>query len=168
MPKLLLQPLPQCPAADPHQPYWLQHLPKDEPEQVNPLVPAQVPSVETFLVATGVGVAAGFTDDTAAEPEQVPKAALHDEPQWSPVDPHQPYWLQHEPYEEPAQVNPLAPAQVPSVETLPPGAEEGAAALVDVAGLGVGEAALELTMLEPQLPKPDWQPDPQYSDVVPH
>jgi hypothetical protein len=49
------------------------------------------------------------------------------------------------------------------VETLPPAEGEGEAALVDVAaGLGVVEAALELTApLEPQLPKALWQPVPQ-------
>ena len=41
----------------PHQPYWEQQLPKVEPWQVNPLVPAQVPSVETFfVVVVPVGV----------------------------------------------------------------------------------------------------------------
>jgi len=66
---------------------------------VKPLVPAQEPSVEAFLVADAaaevlVEVAlaedAGFADETAPLPEHVPKALLQVEPQWSVVLPHQP------------------------------------------------------------------------------
>lgn len=66
---------------------------------MKPLVPAQDPSVETFLVAAGVGVgvgvaltevAAAFTDETAPDPEQVPKADWQPAEQWSVVEPHQP------------------------------------------------------------------------------
>ena len=84
--------------------------------------------------------------------------------------PHQPYSLQQVPKEEPAQVKPLLPEQVPSVETFL--VEEGVAATealvleaglgLVVAGLGVLTAAAELTTpFPPQLPKPVWQPVPQ-------
>ena len=123
---------------------------------MKPLLPAQVPSVEAFLAGAGAAeVAAGLTE-VAALPEQVPKAELQDAPQWSCVLPHQPYWLQQFPNDEPEQVKPEVPPQDPSVETLPTGAADGVAALVDEAGFA------ELTApLEPQLPKPDWQPVPQ-------
>jgi hypothetical protein len=101
VPKALLQPVPQWPVVLPHHPYCEQQLPKDELEQVKPWAPAQVPSVETFLVpaAEGVGVgaalvevalaevAAGFTEEAAPLPEQVPKAELQPVPQWSVVVP---------------------------------------------------------------------------------
>jgi hypothetical protein len=86
----------------------------------------------------------------AALPEQVPKAELQDAPQWSCVLPHQPYWLQQVPKDEPEQVKPEVPPQDPSVETLPAGAADGVAALVDEAGFADVTAPLE-----PQLPKPD-------------
>jgi hypothetical protein len=72
------------------------------------------------------------------------------------VLPHQPYWEQQLPKDEPAQVNPEAPPHEPSVETLPAGAEATGALEVVVAL--VVEAPLvvvEATPLLPQLPKPD-------------
>jgi hypothetical protein len=59
---------------------------------VKPLVPAQVPSVEAFLAGAGAAeVAAGLTVLVLVLPEQVPKAALHEAPQKSAVEPHHPY-----------------------------------------------------------------------------
>lgn len=85
---------------------------------------------------------------------QVPKPFWHPVPQWSVVFPHQPYWEQQLPKVDFWHVKPLAPAHVPSVETLRAGVV-GVAALVVV-------AAFEGTApLEPQLPKPDWHPVPQ-------
>jgi len=68
----------------PHQPYCEQQFPYEEPWQVKPLVPAQVPSVETFFVAVDAGaedVPTGVdetptVEEAAPEPEQVPKAEL--------------------------------------------------------------------------------------------
>jgi hypothetical protein len=89
-------------------------------------------------------------------PEQVPKAELQPVEQWSVVLPHQPYWEQQLPKDEPAQVNPEVPPHEPSVETLPAAVEatgdcEVVVALVVEAALVVVEA----TPLLPQLPKPD-------------
>jgi hypothetical protein len=108
----------------------------------------------------GVGVAAsatGLTLEAAALPEHVPKAELQDAPQWSVVLPHHPYWLQQFPKVDPEQVKPVVPPHEPSVETLPEALEaDGAGAAVVDAGLVV-----ETAPLEPQLPKPVWQPVPQ-------
>ncbi|KAF1834660.1 hypothetical protein BDW02DRAFT_327259 [Decorospora gaudefroyi] len=41
-------------ATLPHQPYREQQLPKDEPWQVKPFDPPQLPSCETALFASGV------------------------------------------------------------------------------------------------------------------
>tara|TARA_R110002003_G_scaffold44_11_gene3341 strand:- start:46414 stop:46779 length:366 start_codon:yes stop_codon:yes gene_type:complete len=119
VPKDLLQPVPQWPVVDPHHPYWLQQFPNVEPVHVKPWVPAHVPSVEAFLVETGAAeddtlveeaalgvLEAAFEEETAPEPEQVPKAELQVEPQWSVVEPHQPYCEQQLPKEEPVQVKP--------------------------------------------------------------
>ena len=85
--------------------------------QVKLLEPPHVPSVDAFLVATGVVVVvAVLTDVGAALPEQVPKDALQ-LVQWSVVEPHQPYWEQQFPKVEPVQVKPDVPPQVPSLET---------------------------------------------------
>lgn len=74
----------------PHHPYCEQQFPNVEPLHVEPAVPAQVPSVETFLVAVGVGVAAfvlvltveaALTEETAPLPVQVPKPVWHPVPQ---------------------------------------------------------------------------------------
>lgn len=67
--------------------------------------------------------------------------------------PHQLYWEQQSPKDEPEQVKPEVPAQVPSVETLPPASLVGWGAAWDVVA---GAASLE-----PQLPKPVWHPVPQ-------
>jgi hypothetical protein len=160
-PKLLLHPVPQWPVVVPQYPNCEQHVPKVEPAHVKPLFPAQVPSVETFLVGAAE-VAAALAVEAAAVPGHVPKDALHPAAQWSAVLPHQPYWLQHEPKVEPEQVKPVVPPHEPSVETLPVAFVadgEGAALVVEV-GLGT-------TPFEPQLPKPDWHPVPQYAEVVP-
>lgn len=92
-------------------------------------------------------------------------------PQWSVVAPHHEYCEQQFPYDDPLQVKPEVPAQVPSVETFLAAAEVAAAlvevalvevALVEVAGFTVLVAALvETAPLLPQLPKPAWQPVPQ-------
>lgn len=78
------------------------------------------------------------------------------------VDPHQPYWEQQFPNEDPLQVNLEVPPQVPSVETLPAAVAEGAGLVVVVAALVV-EALVVVgaAPLLPQLPRPDWQPVPQ-------
>jgi hypothetical protein len=170
VPKAALQPVPQWPVVLPHHPYAEQQLPKVELAHVKPLAPAQVPSVEVFLVLAGVAegvaalvvVAAGFADETAALPGQVPKAVLQPVPQWSVVEPQYPYCEQQLPKEEPVQVWPAVPAHIPSVETLPPAGVEGVAGLADEAAGAVDVAALELTApLPPQLPKALWQPVPQ-------
>jgi hypothetical protein len=59
-------------------------------------------------------------------------------------------------------VKPAVPAHEPSVETLP-AAAEATGALAEVAALVLVAA----TPLAPQLPKPDWQPVPQYAEVEP-
>ena len=130
----------------PHQPYWEQQFPKEDPAHVKPEVPAQDPSVDAFLVGAAaalvVVVAAALVAD-APVPEHVPKAELQPVEQWSVVLPHQPYWEQQLPKVEPAQVRPVVPPQVPSVETLR--VEEGAAEevfTVEVAALVVVELAL--------------------------
>jgi len=149
----------------PHQPYWEQQFPKEEPEHVKPEVPAQDPSVDAFLVGAAaalvVVVAACLVAD-APVPVQVPKAELQPVEQWSVVLPHQPYWEQQLPKDEPAQVKPEVPPHEPSVETLPAAEATGAlevVALVGVAALVV--VVVGATPLLPQLPKPDWQPVPQ-------
>jgi hypothetical protein len=60
-------------------------------------------------------------------------------------------------------VKPEVPPHEPSVETLPAAlVGEGVAALVDVAGLvEVAGLGVLTGLLEPQFPKPDWQPVPQ-------
>ena len=68
--------------VEPHQPYGEQQLPKEEPWQVKPPVPAQVPSVETFLAAAEVAaglVVVGLAAFEADEEPHVPK------PVWQPV-----------------------------------------------------------------------------------
>lgn len=86
--------MPQWPVVDPHQPYCEQQLPKVEPWQVKPPVPAQVPSVETFLAAAEVAAAlvevalvVGVAALEAEAPLQVPKAVLQPVPQWSTLEP---------------------------------------------------------------------------------
>jgi hypothetical protein len=149
----------------PHQPYWEQQFPKEDPAHVKPEVPAQDPSVEAFLVGAAaalvVVVAAALVAD-APVPEHVPNAELQPVEQWSVVLPHQPYWEQQLPKVEPAQVKPEAPPHEPSVETLPAAEATGALELV-VAALVVDVALVVVgaTPLLPQLPKPDWQPVPQ-------
>lgn len=68
-----LQPLPQCPADEPHQPYWLQQFPNEEPWHVKPLVAPHVPSVDTALLVKGeAGDAfARQTDSKAAVSETI-------------------------------------------------------------------------------------------------
>jgi hypothetical protein len=51
VPNAGLQPLPQYALDFPQCPYLLQQFPKAEFKQVCPLVPAQLPSVETFFAA---------------------------------------------------------------------------------------------------------------------
>src|SRR5690242_10564486 len=102
--------------------------------------------------------------------EQVPKPDWQPVPQWPVVAPHHEYCEQQFPYDDPLQVKPEVPAQVPSVETFLAAAEVAAAlvevALVEVAGFTVLVAALVGTApLLPQLPKPAWQPVPQWSVV---
>lgn len=108
VPKFFWHPVPQYAAVVPHQPAELQQLPKVEPWQVKPLVPPQVASVVTFLVAVGaaevdvrVELEAGRVELEAGRveletgrvelpaggaelwpvPVQVPKAAWHPVPQ---------------------------------------------------------------------------------------
>lgn len=106
---------------------------------------------------------------------QVPKLLLQPVPQWPLVVPHQPYCEQQVPKDEPAHVKPEVPAQVPSVETLT--VEVGALVEVDEARVEVDEVRVEVVevrteeLVEPepvQVPKPDWQPVPQYAVVEPH
>jgi hypothetical protein len=47
---------------------------------------------------------------------QVPNTLWHPAPQWSVVDPQNPYWEQQEPSEKPMQDKPTAGPQVPSCE----------------------------------------------------
>ncbi|KAG9188830.1 hypothetical protein G6011_07535 [Alternaria panax] len=48
----------------------LQQLPNEEPTQVKPEVPPQVPSVEIFPPVTGAADAAGIFDDTAGAADE--------------------------------------------------------------------------------------------------
>ena len=73
-------------------------------------------------------------------------------PQWPVVEPQYEYCEQHSPNEDPLQVVLPAPPQVPSVETF-------RAAAVAAALVGAAE--------EPHVPKPDWQPLPQWSEEAP-
>jgi hypothetical protein len=85
------------------------------------------------------------------------------------VLPHHPYCEQQLPKVDPEQVKPVVPPHEPSVEALPVAFVadgEGAALVVD-AGLAVVAGFVLATPLEPQLPKPDWHPVPQYAEVVP-
>lgn len=53
----------------PHHPYSLQQLPNADPEQVNPPVPPQLPSVETFDDEVDKAAGAeeeGVDDETAS------------------------------------------------------------------------------------------------------
>ena len=111
--------------------------------------------------------------------------------------PHHPYALQQFPNVDPAQVNPSAPPQVPSVETFTfPMAE---AVAVGATGVDVGDrvevaevVATDTTIaladevdeigefveddfveddfagVDLQSPKPTWQPVSQYAEVDPH
>jgi len=54
----------------PHQPNWEQQLPKVEPAQVSPVVPPQLPVVETVV------------PEPEPEPEPVPQVP---KPDWHPV-----------------------------------------------------------------------------------
>lgn len=91
----------------PHQPLLEQQFPKDDPKQVNPVVPPQVASVETFFV--GVEAAAddervevrtinvelaGFEEDTGLLPLQVPNSDWQPVEQCAVLDPH--YYCQQE------------------------------------------------------------------------
>jgi len=69
-PKAALQPVPQWAVDVPHHPYALQQLPNEEPTQVKPEVPPQVPSVEIFPPVTGAADAAGTFDDTAGAADE--------------------------------------------------------------------------------------------------
>ena len=53
VPDPLWQPEPQCPEVDPHHPYCEQQFPNEEPLQVKPFVPPQLPSVDTALLLSG-------------------------------------------------------------------------------------------------------------------
>jgi hypothetical protein len=89
VPKAALQLVPQWSVVEPQYPYCEQQLPKVDPVQVWPAVPAHIPSVETLPPAGAEGVA-GLVDEaagadvaglelTAPLPPQLPKAL------WQPV-----------------------------------------------------------------------------------
>lgn len=66
--------------------------------------------------------------------------------------PHQPYWEQQFPNDEPLQVYPAVPAHVPSVETLAAGDVAAGLLVAALVALTVGE------LPDPQVPKADWHP----------
>lgn len=126
LPKSGLQEAPQWSAVLPHQPYWEQHSPSDQPRQLEPEVPPQEPSVEglpwTEAEAAGaleaaVGDATAALDDHLSEEPHTPKTFWQPVPQWSVVVPHQPAWEQQLPNSDPPHVKPVLPPQFPFVET---------------------------------------------------
>jgi hypothetical protein len=90
-------------------------------------VPPHVASGDTFRVGVEEGGGATRVDegrtvtedvlDVVPLPVQVPNAELQLAPQWSLELPHHPYCEQQLPNEEPWQVKPFDPPQLPSVET---------------------------------------------------
>lgn len=90
-------------------------------------MPPQLASGDTFLVGVDAGGVATRVDegrtvtevafDVVVLPVHVPNAELQLAPQWSLELPHHPYCEQQSPYEEPLQVKPVVPPQLPSVET---------------------------------------------------
>jgi hypothetical protein len=122
-------PVPQYADVDPHQPFELQQLPKVLPTQVLPVVPPQVPSVDTFLVDVGAAEDEVFVEEAAFEDDtalllllglllpQFPYADWQPVPQYADVEPHQPLLLQQFPKVLPRHVYLLAPPQVASVLT---------------------------------------------------
>lgn len=102
VPKLLLQPAPQCVVDEPHRPLDEQQSPNPEPLQVLPLLP-HCPSVEMVPLPLL---------------QPVPKPLWHPAPQWSAVLPQKPLREQQLPNVDPLHVFPLLPHR-PSVETPP-------------------------------------------------
>jgi hypothetical protein len=90
------------------------------------LVPAHVPSVDTFLVPVGAGAVV-----VVPEVPHVPKPDWQPVPQYAEVEPHQPAEEQQLPKVLPWQVKPLVPPQVASVETFLVGAEVAAVVLIE-------------------------------------
>jgi hypothetical protein len=87
------------------------------------------------------------------------------------VVPHQPYCEQQVPKDEPVQVKLVVPPQVPSVDTFKVElAAVDVLVFVDVAVVFVVVVVVFTEELdEPlQVPNPDWQPVPQYAEVLPH
>ena len=86
-----------------------------------------------MLVAAGADADA----DASAAPAHVPNALWQPAPasQWSVVDPHQPCCEQQFPKGEPAHVEPVVPAQVPSVETLAVEEAEGEGELDEISSV---------------------------------
>ena len=83
---------------------------------------------------------------------QVPNPVWQPVPQWPVVEPQYEYCEQQLPNEDPWQVVLPVPPQIPSVETF------------RAAAVATG---LAVVAEEPHVPKPDWQPLPQWSDVAP-
>lgn len=90
------------------------------------MAPPHVASGDTFLVGVEEGAGATFVEEglTVTEvafdvvvPVHVPNAELQLAPQWSTELPHHPYCEQQFPNEEPLQVKPFVPPQLPSVDT---------------------------------------------------
>ena len=90
-------------------------------------MPPHVASGDTFFVGVETGGGATVVDegrtvtevafDVVVLPVHVPNAELQLAPQWSLELPHHPYCEQQSPYEEPLQVKPFVPPQLPSVDT---------------------------------------------------
>ena len=71
LPKASLQPASQYIPVLPHHPYSLQQLPNADPEHVNPWVPPQLPSVETFASVGDGGNGVGAEKDVVEEETEV-------------------------------------------------------------------------------------------------
>lgn len=107
-----------------HIPYCEQQLPNELPAHVNPLLPPQLPSVDT-LTADALTVDVGCGAEVERDFEvvvlvlvQLPKAGLQPVWQCPAEDPHHPYCEQQLPNSLFKQVKPLVPPQDPSVETV--------------------------------------------------
>lgn len=142
----------------------------------------QVPSVETLRVPVGVVAdevrvdeVTGLTeeDEGVVPVPQVPKPVWHPVPQYSDVEPHQPAGEQQLPNVEPRQVDPPLVPQVASVLTFLVAVDDGAVEVRVEVDEVTGREVEELAGWDeedelPQVPKPVWQPVPQYSVVLPH
>jgi hypothetical protein len=131
----------------PHHPYSLQQLPNADPEHVNPRIPPQLPSVETFTSVTNEGDGVGAEKDVVEEEAEVT-------------------WTEGDVIVDKVEVDNGNGVELPEVDVIDTTITvvEGLDEPVDVEG-GFAGPKDDFTggeMVDLQSPKPAWQPVPQY------